>query len=128
MIVDYTELPPQLSCSQKQSNLQPLFPKHHSSRVDMAYCWNHVRITCELGSIPTVGIGGQVAWFPYFVCRLALPTQLGSSQIGPFRVPPLSIHFSSTPSRIHFYPFFFLWHPLVTLLLTSVCLSRGSFC
>ena len=36
---------------------------------DMAYCWNHVRITCELGSIPTVGIGGQVAWFPNFYLR-----------------------------------------------------------
>ena len=38
--------------------------------LDMAYCWNHVRITCELGSIPTVGIGGQVAWFPYLSCTL----------------------------------------------------------
>ena len=30
---------------------------------DMVYCRNHVRITCELGSILTVGIDGQVAWF-----------------------------------------------------------------
>ena len=32
---------------------------------DVAYC--RARITCELGSIPTVGIGGQIVWF--LVCE-----------------------------------------------------------